>query len=200
MSEPQEVEPQDVDLAALEKLSNGLVTALAAIEEHQWKMATPCADWDLAALVDHVTGGNWFTIKISDGRSASDATAEIMEQFGGTSVSRTRAVASVGEQLSAFRQIGMLDRTHHHVAGELTGRQILRLRIHDLIVHLWDIDQTLAPPATISLDLVRWGLNELADEASQTAKHLQAAGTVKLAETEDAMAAYLQCFGRRLPG
>ena len=47
--------------------------------------------------------------------------------------------------------------------------------LHDLIVHSWDIDHTLDPPASIPTDLVRWGLDELADNDSLTRKHFDLA-------------------------
>ncbi|MGI9615084.1 MAG: maleylpyruvate isomerase N-terminal domain-containing protein [Acidimicrobiales bacterium] len=189
----------DVDLAALGSLSSRLAGVLGTIEDRHWAMATPCADWDFVALVDHVTGGNWFTSQILDGRSAEDAMNNTIELFGDTNATKEQAVSSVSGQLSAFRQAGALERTCHHAAGDLTGRQVLRLRLHDLIVHSWDIDHTLDPPASIPTDLVRWGLDELADNDSLTSKHFDLA-TVPIPEgaddDEDAEAAYLRCFGR----
>jgi uncharacterized protein (TIGR03086 family) len=140
---------QDPDLDALTSLSAHLSAALAAIEDHQLTLATPCSDWDLAALVDHVTGGNWFTAEMFGGQTADKAMTNTLEQFGGGTASIAEATSSVNEQAAAFSEPGVLDQTWRHVAGDLTGRQILRLRIHDLIVHTWDIKQTLDPPSAL---------------------------------------------------
>lgn len=65
----------------------------------------------------------------------------------------------------------------------------------DLIVHTWDIEETLGPPADVPDDLVRWGLAELADGESLTARHFGLAGKPPERSVDDA-AAYLGCFGR----
>ena len=184
------------DLAALTSTTDQLSTALDSIEDHHWSLATPCTDWDVAALVDHVTGGNWFTIRILAGNSADEAMADTMKQFGGNGVTREEAVSSVNDQLIAFSQPGVLDRHWNHVAGDLTGAQVLRLRLHDLIIHTWDIEQTLDPPAALPSALVRWGLGELADDESLTSKHFELASTPGPDASRDPGAVYLSSFGR----
>jgi hypothetical protein len=94
------------------------------------------------------------------------------ETDAGEGVGRTEAAArSLREQLEAFGRAGALERRCHHVAGELAGAQVLRLRVHDLIVHGWDLAQALHPPAAVPPDLVRWAVAELSGPASLTAGH-----------------------------
>jgi len=187
---------QDADLDALTSLSSHLVAALGAIGDHQLTWATPCSDWDLAALVDHVTGGNWFTAQISYGHTADEAMTRTIEQFKGGSASTMEAISSVNDQLTAFKQPGTLDRTWHHVAADLSGGQILRLRLHDLIVHTWDIEQTLDPPASLPGDFVRWGLAELSDTESLTPELFELTTLTGAGAIEDPAVAYLHSFGR----
>ena len=89
----------------------------------------------------------------------------------------------------------MADRTYQHAAGELTGREVLRLRLQDLIVHTWDIGQSVAPPAALADELVQWGLAELADPDSLTVQHFAV-----MVPGDDAASPvqtrYLAAFGR----
>ncbi len=186
----------DLELAAVEIVSDKLSDALRSIADDQWGLATPCVEWDLSALVDHVTGGNWFTSRIFGGLSSDEAMTHTVKQFRGGSVTSEQATSSVTDQLAVFGRPGVLDRTWSHVVGDLTGRQILRLRLHDLIIHTWDIEQTLDPPAALPEHLLRWGLEELANNGSLTAKHFEL-GSVPMSETvENAATAYLRKFGR----
>jgi uncharacterized protein (TIGR03086 family) len=187
---------QDPDLDALTSLSSHLVAAFGVIGDHQLTWATPCSDWDLAALIDHVTGGNWFTAQILDGDTADEAMARTIEQFKGGSASTLEAISSVNDQLTAFKQPGALDRTWHHVAADLTGGQILRLRLHDLIVHTWDIEHTLHPPASLPPGLVRWAIAELTNPESLTPKHFGLTTIPSAEEAGDPATAYLDTFGR----
>lgn len=186
----------DPDLAALRSLTTHLRGALDSIEDHQWPLSTPCADWDLSGLVDHVTGGNWFTTRILAGQSAAGAMAETVEQFDGRSATGEEAASSLDDQYEAFIAPGVLDRIWNHVVGDLTGRQVLRLRLHDLIVHTWDIEQSVGPPASVPEDLARWGLAELANDQSLTARHFGLTTRPGLGPeaAEDAAAAYLSRF------
>ncbi len=189
---------QDADPTALAKVTADLVAAFSSIEEDQWARATPCTEWNLAALVDHVTGGNWFTVQILAGATSDQAMDAAMAHFDRGSATRQAAIQSAKDQLGAFEQVGVLDQSWHHVVGKLSGRQILRLRVHDLIIHAWDIGETLHPPASIPTMLAQWGLGELRDGDSLMAKHFElpdAPGSG--APTDDAGSAYLRAFGRR---
>ncbi|MGH1488143.1 MAG: maleylpyruvate isomerase family mycothiol-dependent enzyme [Acidimicrobiales bacterium] len=185
----------DVDLAALRTLSRLLSDLLLSIEDDQWTLGTPCDGWDLAGLVDHITGGNWFSIRILDGQSAESAMQDTMQQFAGGSASKEQALTSVADQLGAFEQLGRLDQICHHVAGELPGRQVVRLRLHDLIVHSWDLSQTISPPGTLPDGLLQWATAELAHSESATATHFGLSGAPPVGAVGSATA-YLRYFGR----
>lgn len=192
----------DADLVALAAATNHLVAVLDSIEDGQWALPTPCSEWDVTALVDHVTGGNWFTLEVLDGRSADEAMQSAIARFGDGSATREDAIRSATDQLAAFRADGILDGTWHHVAGQLPGSQILRLRFHDLVVHAWDLGQAIAPPASVPADLVAWGLEELGRPDSLTAQHITVAGAPEAegsepgSEPRTAGTSYLAAFGR----
>lgn len=186
----------DSDLAALDTVTANLSDLVASIEEHHGALATPCSDWDLRALVDHVTGGNWFTVAILAGEPAEDAMSAAIEQFGGNSATSAAATGSLKDQLDAFRRPEVLDRAWDHVAGDLTGRQILRLRLHDLIVHSWDVEETLRPGADLDRGLVRWGLDDLARGGSSAAEHFGLVGLSPAGLVGRGATAYLRLFGR----
>ncbi len=179
-------------------MTAGLVDAMTAIGSDRYTLATPCTDWSLADLVDHVAGGNWYTVLILTGASSDDALAATMARFEGGSVAAAAAVESAAEQLTAFEQPGILEQRRNHVAGELGGRQILRLRLHDLIVHTWDINQTIEPGASVPAALADWGLAELREPDSLMAKHfaIPAGAAEDPAPDASPSASYLHAFGR----
>ncbi len=190
----------ELDLPALQRVSVTLSAALLAINEDQWALPTPCSEWNLQALVDHVAGGNWYTCHILDGAGSEEALEMTMRRFADGSVSVTDAVQSVAEQLAAFTNPATLEQTWQHVAGALAGSQILRLRLHDLIVHTWDIDETTASPASVPTDLAEWGLAELQNADSLMAQHFAIPDQPNIETTDtDASARYLRSFGRLRP-
>lgn len=187
----------DADLEALQTATRDLASALAGVGESDWGLSTPCADWSLRDLVDHVAGGNWYTIRILAGDTSEDALAAAMASFGGEPPSAATAVQSAVDQFEAFESAEALDNSWNHVAGELPGRQILRLRLHDVIVHTWDINEARRPPASIPKSLAEWGLGELENPGSLMSQHFNippAPGGRPL--SDDASAVYLRAFGR----
>jgi len=186
----------DVDVAALHTVTEKLVESVTSIEINQWTLSTPCSDWNLTALIDHITGGNWFTVAILAAERAEDAMTAGRERFGGRSASPDTAIESLENQVVALLRPGALDRTWNHVAGDLSGRQILRLRLHDLIVHSWDVDEALRPGSTLPAGLVQWGLDELARSDSLTTEHFGLVNVQVLRSPTEGSTAYLKVFGR----
>ncbi len=184
------------DLFILARVSGEFVGLCASIGDSQWSFPTPAAEWNLDQLVDHVTGGNRFTVGILSGDSAEEAMAATVKSFDGTHESRAAALSSIKAQYQAFAKPGVQDRRCRHVAGELAGREVLRLRLHDLIIHTWDIAQALNPPATIPDELVAWALAELADPDSMSSQHfsLDTAGLERAGQAPQM--ALLSAFGR----
>lgn len=186
----------DPDLAALQIATTSLSGAVTSIRLNQWTSPTPCSGWDLTALVDHITGGNWFTVAVLAGELSEDAMAATMERFGEGSATSEAAILSLRDQIAAFHRPEVLDRIWNHVAGDISGRQILRLRIHDLAVHSWDVEEALRPGASLPDDLVRWGLEELAHDDTLTVRHFDLTDRRLLRSPHDNLAAYLEAFGR----
>lgn len=190
---------QDQDLLVLATVTDELVAAVAAATEDQRSWETPCPDWDLSALLDHIAGGNWFTSGILNGDTSDVAMATAMNRFEGGSATMDQVIGSADKQLKAFCGDGVLEATWHHVVGDLPGRQVLRIRLHDLIVHTWDIKQTIDPPALITNSVLDWAVDELAMEDSRAAglfgvEETTPAEPTKTSKTDTA--AYLARFGR----
>lgn len=186
---------EDVDdLAILARVSSDFEILCRSIGEDQWSLPTPCTEWNLEDLVDHVTGGNRFTILVLNGATAEEAMAETIKSFDESHEPRTAALESIKAQLLAFGKPGVLDRRCNHVAGELTGREVLRIRLHELIIHTWDIGQAVNPPASLRDGYVAWAFAEIAGSTSTTSERF-ALDTSAL-EGERSETALLAAFGR----
>lgn len=188
---------QDPDLQALQTVTGNLVAFVASIDVNEWDSTTPCSDWKLSALVDHITGGNWFTLMVVAGMGAEEAMTKTMARFVDVPVTNETAIQSLKDQEAAFQQTKVLDRVWNHIAGDLSGRQILRLRLHDLIVHSWDVEQSLRREAPLDITLASWGLDDLAREDSLAAEHFGSGDSAQARlDNTDPTHRYLRVFGR----
>ena len=111
----------------------------STVSDEKWTNPTPCDEWDVAALVDHVIGGNVFTAAILGGRSAQDAMNAAHGAFEESLARRELLTRSLADQRRAFGEPGALERMCAHVAGDVPGVQVLGFRLIDLTVHGWDL-------------------------------------------------------------
>lgn len=184
------------DLEALARVNRAFVDACMAIQDRQWNLPTPCSDWTLRQLVDHVIGGNRFTILILGGASGQDALAAAVASFDREDNAISSAAISASEQLKAFRSPGVLDAACHHLDAVLTGREILRIRIHELIVHTWDILETIGPPALIHPESINWAIGELDRPDSLTIERFGLTPLAAPLDRQTGQEALLAAFGR----
>ncbi|MEX1164942.1 MAG: maleylpyruvate isomerase N-terminal domain-containing protein [Nitriliruptor sp.] len=185
-------------LAVLALIAGDLTRLFESVHGVDWDRPTPCTEWTLGDLTEHVTGGNRFTIRILSGDTSADAMASARRSFAEDRDTRRSLVTSTLELVDHLGVAGVLDQIYHHVDGDLSGHEVLRLRLHDLIIHTWDLAQVLqATPARIRPELVSWALADIsADEL--TARHfgLELPTDGDASSDQDTL---LSAFGRRTP-
>src|SRR3954464_8500005 len=93
---------------------------LRLVEPGDWQRPTPCSEWDVRALVNHVVGANVryqmllrgaATDEIEATRTVDHLRSEALASF----------VATADIVVECFRERGALERTAHHVTGDRTG-------------------------------------------------------------------------------
>lgn len=67
---------------------------LQLVGTHDWDRPTPCAEWDVRALVGHVVAEDLWTPPLLAGRTI----AEIGDRFDGDVAARTRSPPSSGQR------------------------------------------------------------------------------------------------------
>ena len=185
-------------LTPVDQLSTALDAAgelVAGITPEQWSGPTPCTDWDVRALVTHLSDGNHlFATALGDGASAPAADRGSNDDL--VAAYRDSAEAVV----AAFRRPGALERTVEVPFGTVPGAVALHLRLTEVLVHGWDLAQATGQVGAFDEDLAeqelaftREALGALPPGRSPFAPPTPAPDT---APALDRLAA---CLGRRLP-
>jgi uncharacterized protein (TIGR03086 family) len=116
----------------------GFGSRLARVGDGDWERPTPCTEWDVWALVNHVVGANVRYQLILAGAPLAEVEAtRPRDHLGAAPADAFESTAAV--TMRAFDDPAVMAATFHHAVGERTGEQLLLMRIYDIGVHTWDL-------------------------------------------------------------
>jgi uncharacterized protein (TIGR03086 family) len=186
----------DADPEQLAAVAEVTGQVIGAVSDDQWGLPTPCDEWTVRDLVEHLVGGNdGFTAALHGQPTSSGPPAErsgdLASQYG----------RSVRELVQAFRQPGTLERTVSVPFGTVPGAVALHLRMTELLVHGWDLahatGQTVAFPEDVAEQELAFSRRALADVPPRRRPFAPPEPVADDAAAIDRLAA---CLGRNLTG
>jgi len=146
-----------VAVELLSRAGDGFAQRLALVQPDQWTALTPCTEWDVRALVNHVVRANRRYTLLLHGAPAGEVDAtRTVGHLGHDPVASF--VTTAAELHAAFREPGALARTAHHPAGERTGAQLLEMRVLDVAVHTWDLAWAIGADESLDPDVIAFAL------------------------------------------
>lgn len=132
---------------------------VAGVCPGQWHDGTPCAQWDLRALVHHLLYEQRWVPLLLKGLTIEQVGARFDgDLMGGSAPAWPGLLASAIEDAhAAVARPGALDRTVHLSYGDVPGQEYAIQLTADLAIHGWDLaratgqDDTLDPGAVALL-------------------------------------------------
>jgi uncharacterized protein (TIGR03086 family) len=162
-------EGDDADVTASTDTLELLVVAndefarrLRLVGPDDWPRPTPCSEWDVRALVNHVVGACVRHQMLLHGAQTHEVeTTRGVDHLGADPVGAFAATADA--VVACFCEDGALERIVHHAAGDRTGRELLSMRVLDSAVHAWDLARAIAADEALDDDVVAFLLAYTAD-------------------------------------
>jgi uncharacterized protein (TIGR03086 family) len=124
-----------------------------AVRDDQWSGPTPCSEWGVRALVNHLVSENRWAPPLFEGRTI----AEVGDRFEGDLLGEDPKAAwddSAREAVAAVREDGALDRTVHLSFGDLRGREYAMQLFADTLVHGWDLARAIGADERLDPELI----------------------------------------------
>jgi uncharacterized protein (TIGR03086 family) len=119
----------------------------------EWSRPTPCTDWNVRALVNHVVGEDRWTKPLVDGRTI----AEVGDAFDGDLLGedpKASAIAAAEEALTAVAErFPAGGRVHLSYGEEEIGEYVSQLAA-DHLIHGWDLAVATGQDRNLDPELV----------------------------------------------
>jgi uncharacterized protein (TIGR03086 family) len=169
---------------------------MKTVGESDWGNPTPCAEWDVRALVNHLVNESVWVKPLLDGKTI----AEVGDEFDGDLLGEDPQAVwerASNEARTAFAAPGVIERTVHLSYGDRPAQEYLGQLTMDYVIHSWDLARGTGADDTIDPQLVE----EIYELAAPAEDLLKAAGVygdkVVPPEGADRQTELLAIFGRR---
>jgi uncharacterized protein (TIGR03086 family) len=126
---------------------------VAAITDEHWHAPTPCTEWDVRALLEHMVDGNLWVAPLVAGESIE----QVGDRFEGDVLGSDPFAAwrdSAFAACDAFEEPGALDRIVNLSAGDMPARSYAGERLVDVVCHAWDLARARGADERLPLDVV----------------------------------------------
>jgi uncharacterized protein (TIGR03086 family) len=172
---------------------------VAATTDDQWKRPTPCADWDVRALVNHVVYEDLWAPHLARGETVEQVGDRYEgDQLGSDPKAAWRDASDVA--LAAFRERGALDRTVHLSYGDETAPGYLSQLVTDHLIHAWDLARGIGHDDTLDPDLVSWAWEAIQPHEQMVRQSGLFGERIDVPDGADVQTKLLAFVGRRRSG
>lgn len=169
---------------------------VAGVQDSQWGAPTPCEDWDVRTLVNHVVSGNEWAAALAAGWTIDEVGDRLDGDILGDDPLEAYD-ASAERAGAAFRAPGALEAPCAVSYGPVPGEVYAGHRVLDLLVHGWDLATATGQDATLDPRLVTAGLVVLLPQAELLAASGAFGAPTDLGEDADPQARLLGLTGRQ---
>ena len=166
------------------------------VPSNAWASPTPCADWDVRTLVNHLVGELRWLPPILAGKTIE----EVGDQFDGDLLGDDPAAtyrAATSEAIAAAEQPGVLGRTVHLSFGDVPGTEYLAQVTSDLTIHSWDLARGAGLETRLDRELVGAVYEFMAPQADAWRGAGAFGPVVDVGKDADAQERLLAITGRR---
>jgi len=167
-----------------------------AVRPDQWQDPTPCTEWDVRALVDHVVTEQLWAPLLLNGATIDDVGDRFDgDQLGEDPVAAWASAAAAARE--AFTAPGALRRHVELSYGRRPADGYCQEMTLDLTVHAWDLARGMGADERLGEELTREVLAFIEPQAEQLVGTGMFAPPVAVGEDADTQTRLLALLGRR---
>lgn len=132
---------------------------VAAVGRDDWGNSTPCTDWDVRALVNHVVGEEFWIRPLLEGKTIAEVGDRLDGDLLGDDPMQTAKEAET-DSADAVASLFAGIETVHLSYGDETADGYMRQISADHLIHAWDlasgIGREITFPPDLMVDVASW--------------------------------------------
>ena len=185
---------------ALKAANAEFETRLRQVTADHWERPTPCADWNVRQLVNHMLVGTRMSIHVLSGMPRAEVIAQLDDDMIGAAEDPVADFVDLAaEVVAGFAGPGGLDGMVEHPGGDFPRAVFCGFRVADATCHAWDLARAIGADETLDGELVAYAWADVQPQRDLlTASGLFGAGASgAVAEDAPTQVRYLDLMGRR---
>ena len=126
---------------------------VAGVKPDQMSDATPCEDYDVRALLNHLVGGNFWVAPLVEGKTIE----QVGDRYDGDVLGDNPLAAyesSAEAAAAAFNSPGAMEKPVAVSYGPVPGEIYAGHRFIDVLIHGWDLAKATGQGAQLDAELV----------------------------------------------
>ncbi|WP_433242230.1 TIGR03086 family metal-binding protein [Streptosporangium sp. CA-135522] len=138
---------------AYRRTLDGFGALVHRIGPRQWDNQTPCVDWDVRALVNHVVSENRWAPELLAGRTVSEVGDAFDGDLLGDDPLKAFDISAVAAAQAASEE-GALARVVHLSFGDVPAGEYVNELFADALIHTWDLARAIGADERLDPELV----------------------------------------------
>ena len=147
---------------ALKAANAEFESRLRQVTSHDWDLPTPCPEWNVRALVNHVLLGTRMSIQILSGMPRQDVIAALDDDLMADTSDPVASFLELADQMVAgFSGPDGLAGMVEHPGGDFPRAVFAGFRVADGAVHAWDLARAIGADTTLDAELVQFAWDDV---------------------------------------
>jgi uncharacterized protein (TIGR03086 family) len=137
------------------KASKHYEEAVHQIRDDQWHLPTPCTEWDVRALMQHLVNEQLWVPPLLEGKTI----AEVGDAFDGDNLGDDPVGAwdaAAAAARAAVEAVKDLQQTTHLSFGDFPAQEYIDQMLFDLHIHGWDLRTGIGADTAMDDDLTAY--------------------------------------------
>jgi uncharacterized protein (TIGR03086 family) len=131
-------------ISALERSYDQLGKLVATLALDQMALATPCPEWDVRAMLNHIFGTGWTFTFVNQDQTEGEGAGD---NVGDDPVSALAQLSTAN--VASWRRPGALGGDRVYPFGAFPAEAALMINIGEIALHAWDLARAIGQDAII---------------------------------------------------